>query len=142
MDLFCEEFFAEGTKEVRLHEYMEPDLTEKLALHPVELGVAQHREKLGKRAISDWLVLPHFVGKEQGSEEKRPPSAGMQRDVRALFEPAEVDDTDDKCGHAEDALMEDAQDERADVQSRTIMHALWKYPVEIWLVFVVLHLKK
>jgi len=121
---------------------VEPDLTEKLALHPVELSVAQDREQLRERAVSHRLFLPHFVGKEQGSEEKRPPSTGVQSNVRTLLEPAEVDNADNECGNAEDSLVEDAQDEGADVQGRAIVHALRKYSIEIWLVVVVLDLKK
>mmetsp|Transcript_99135 Transcript_99135/g.309212 ORF Transcript_99135/g.309212 Transcript_99135/m.309212 type:complete len:336 (+) Transcript_99135:121-1128(+) len=134
--LLGQKLLAEGAKQVRLNQDVEPDVPKELTLHAVQFGVVQHWEELRQRAVADRFVLPHLVRQQEGSEEEWAPSARMQRDVRALLESAQVYHTDDEGRDAEDPLMEDAQDKRADVQRGAVMHGVREDSVEVWLVVV------
>mmetsp|Transcript_32470 Transcript_32470/g.93338 ORF Transcript_32470/g.93338 Transcript_32470/m.93338 type:complete len:228 (-) Transcript_32470:111-794(-) len=136
MHLLREQLLAEGAEQIRGHDDVEPHLSQELALHFVELDIAEHREQLRERAVSHWLVLPHLVREQQGCQEKRPPSTCMQRDVGALLKPAQVDDAHNEGGHTEDALVQDAKDEGAHVRRGAVMHRIGKDPIQISLVVV------
>ena len=65
VNLLGEQLLTERAEKVWLHKNIEPDLAEKLALHPVQFRIAQHREELGQRAVTHGLVLPHLVCEEK-----------------------------------------------------------------------------
>jgi hypothetical protein len=63
----------------------------------------------------------------------------MQRDVRFFLESTEVNHCDDEGGYTEDALVQNTQDERANMQGGAVVYGIWKDSMEIGFA-VVLHL--
>lgn len=110
MDLLFQELLTECAKHVWFYQHVELHFSQKLALHGVEFAIVQNGEKLGQTAVTYRFVLPHLVGQQERCEKQRPPRECMKRYVRALLEPAQVDDANDERGHAENALVQNAED--------------------------------
>jgi hypothetical protein len=66
----------------------------------------------------------------------------MECDVRGLLEATEVNDTDNEGRHAENALMQDAQNERTNVKCRSVMNRLVENTTQRGLTMVLLLIKQ
>mmetsp|Transcript_10870 Transcript_10870/g.26680 ORF Transcript_10870/g.26680 Transcript_10870/m.26680 type:complete len:301 (+) Transcript_10870:323-1225(+) len=123
VDLFRQQFLAEGAEQIWLHQDVEAELFQHEVLQQVQLFVAEHREQFRQAAVPHRLVLPHLVRQQQRDQKQGAPRGGVQRDVGALLEAAQVDDRNDEGRHGEDALVQDGEDERGHVQCRSVVHA-------------------
>lgn len=65
----------------------------------------------------------------------------MQRDCGVLLELAQIKHANDKFRYVEQALVQDREDERADVVGRAVVQGLGKLSAETGLVYVILHFR-